>query len=59
MLGGLPERDPMDFVSMEAEQVTNGKSWAEREQELSADKDDMDEDEEEDGNDDESVEVHT
>ncbi|CAM9717485.1 unnamed protein product [Ectocarpus fasciculatus] len=60
VLGGLPERDPMDFVSMEAEEVINGKSWAEREQELSADKDDMDEDDDDDddddGNDDESAE---
>ncbi|CAM9410696.1 unnamed protein product [Ectocarpus sp. 12 AP-2014] len=58
VLGGLPERDPMDFVSMEAEEVSNGKSWAEREQELSADKDDMDEEDDEDGNenDDESIE---
>ncbi|CAB1104014.1 unnamed protein product [Ectocarpus sp. CCAP 1310/34] len=58
VLGGLPERDPMDFVSMEAEEVSNGKSWAEREQELSADNDGMDEDDDEDGNknDDESIE---
>ena len=33
VLGGLPERDPMDFVAMEASEVAKGKSWAEQEQE--------------------------
>eukprot|EP00903_Cladosiphon_okamuranus_P013622 g12686.t1 len=33
VLGGLPERDPLDFVAMEASEVAEGKSWAEQEQE--------------------------
>lgn len=69
MLGGLPERDPMDFVTMEAGEVaTGGKTWADQERELSEGKNDngdtvdgadaMDEDGER-GDGDESMEVCT
>ncbi|CAM9533048.1 unnamed protein product, partial [Scytosiphon promiscuus] len=35
VLGGLPERDPMDFVTVEAGEVAKGgKSWADQEREL-------------------------
>lgn len=63
VLGGLPERDPMDFVAMEASEVAKGKSWAEQEQEQEqqqlekAEKDGAGAMDEEEGEGDESMEV--
>ncbi|CAN0321654.1 unnamed protein product [Pylaiella littoralis] len=38
VLGGLPDRDAMDFVTVEAGEVAKGKSWAEQEKEQEQEK---------------------